>query len=317
MNSSLSEFAQDVLAGLARSGQRELPSKYLYDDLGSALFEAITRLPEYGLTRADERLLRVHSPEIAAAMPPGAIVAELGSGSGRKTVSILDSLRARTGHKPRYYPIDLSTTALNTCARELASCAAVIPIEAAYLDGIARVAADRDGSQPLLVLFLGSTIGNFDLSCATEFLAALRSHLRPGDALLLGADLVKPIPQMLLAYDDPTGVTAAFNRNILGRINRELGADFDLTAYEHEARYHEPTRRIEMHLRARSRQHVSIPNPGLRITIEVGETIWTESSHKFLLSDLDSIAHDSGFRPVSRWIDSEWPFAENLWSAGE
>ncbi|MCC6391407.1 MAG: L-histidine N(alpha)-methyltransferase [Bryobacterales bacterium] len=317
MSSSLGEFAQDVLAGLARSGQRELPSKYLYDDLGSALFEAITRLPEYGLTRADERLLRAHSPGIAAALPPGAVVAELGSGSGKKTVSILESLQARTGHKPRYYPIDLSTSALNTCARELASCAAVTPIEASYLDGIAQASALRTQSQPLLVLFLGSTIGNFDLSCAVEFLAALRSRLSPGDALLLGADLVKPVPQMLLAYDDPTGVTAAFNRNILGRINRELGADFNLTAYEHEARYHEPARRIEMHLRARSRQRVSIPNPGFRITIEPGETIWTESSHKFLLSDLDSLASRSGFRSILRWMDSQWPFAENLWSAVE
>jgi dimethylhistidine N-methyltransferase len=317
MTKPLSEFAQDVLAGLARSGQRELPSKYLYDDLGSALFEAITYLPEYGLTRADERLLRAHSPEIAAAMPPGAVVAELGSGSGRKTVSILESLRARNGHLPSYFPIDLSTSALGTCARELASCAAVTPIEASYLDGIAQAAAQRTQSQPLLVLFLGSTIGNFDRQCAAEFLAALRTRLRPGDALLLGADLVKPIRQMLLAYDDPTGVTAAFNRNIIGRINRELGADFDLTAYDHEARYHEPARRIEMHLRARSRQQVFIRDIGLRVTIEAGETIWTESSHKFLLSDLDSIARDSGFRPFSRWIDSEWPFAENLWSAGE
>ncbi|MCZ2146375.1 MAG: L-histidine N(alpha)-methyltransferase [Bryobacterales bacterium] len=317
MSSSLAEFARDVLAGLARPGQRELPSKYLYDDLGSALFEAITRLPEYGLTRAGERLLRAHSPEVAAAIPPGAAVAELGSGSGKKTVSVLESLQARHGRKPRYYPIDLSTSALKTCARELACCAAVTPIEASYLDGIAQASALRTQSQPLLVLFLGSTIGNFDLSCAAEFLTSLRSRLRPGDALLLGADLVKPVPQMLLAYDDPTGVTAAFNRNILGRINRELGADFNLTAYEHEARYHEPARRIEMHLRARSRQHVSIPNPGLRITIEPGETIWTESSHKFLLSDLDSLAGRSGFRHILRWIDSPWPFVEDLWSAGE
>lgn len=317
MTSMLSEFAQDVRAGLGRSGQRELPSRYLYDDLGSALFEAITCLPEYGLTRAGERLLGAHSPEIAAVLPPTTAVAELGCGSGRKTVPILESLRARSGRAIRYFPIDISTAALHACARELASHAAVTPLEASYLDGIARVAALRDPSQPLLVLFLGSTIGNFDLSCAAEFLTSLRSRLRPGDALLLGADLVKPVPQMLLAYDDPTGVTAAFNRNILGRINRELGADFNLTAYEHEARYHEPARRIEMHLRARSRQHVSIPNPGLRITIEPGETIWTESSHKFLLSDLDSLAGRSGFRHILRWIDSPWPFVEDLWSAGE
>lgn len=316
MTSMLSEFAQDVRAGLGRSGQRELPSRYLYDDLGSALFEAITCLPEYGLTRAGERLLGAHSPEIAAVLPPTTAVAELGCGSGRKTVPILESLRARSGRAIRYFPIDISTAALHACARELASYAAVTPLEASYLDGIARVAALRDPSQPLLVLFLGSTIGNFDISCAVEFLAALHARLNPGDALLLGADLVKPIPQMLLAYDDPTGVTAAFNRNILGRINRELGADFDLTAYEHEARYHEPAQRIEMHLRARSRQRVSIPDSSLRIIIEAGETIWTESSHKFLLPDLDAIARDSGFHPVSRWVDPQWPFAMNLWSAG-
>lgn len=309
----IAEFAADVRTGLTKPGQKELHSKYLYDELGSALFEAITHLPEYGLTRADERILQAHAREIAEQAGAPIAVAELGSGTGRKTRSILEAIASRSG-EVRYFPIDVSPTALALCAHELASAAQVIPVEAMYLDGIRKVAADRDGVR-LLVLFLGSTIGNFERPCAREFLSQVRALLVPGDALLVGADLVKPAAQLLAAYDDPTGVTACFNRNLLGRVNRELGANFDLRRFEHEARYNEPERRIEMHLRSATDQVVSIPRAGCNIAFRQDETIWTESSHKFTVEELDEMAAASAFAVRQTWMDRQWPFAETLWFA--
>lgn len=307
------EFACDVRAGLLKP-QRELHSKYLYDELGSALFEAITHLPEYGLTRADQRLLHWHARDIARILPPPAAVVELGSGNGRKTRPILQAL-APLSPGLQYVPIDVSSDALALCRRELADLAEVHPLEGSYLDGMARVAAARAPGETLLVLFLGSTIGNFERPCALAFLRDLRRHLEPGDALLVGADLVKDIQRMLLAYDDPTGVTAAFNLNLIGRINRELGGNFNLRNFEHQARWNEKERRIEMHLRSRCDQTVSIPEAGLTIRFRAGETIWTESSHKFHAAEMHAMAEQAGFRVAAQWIDPEWPFVESLWSA--
>jgi L-histidine N-alpha-methyltransferase len=309
------EFACDVRVGLAKP-QKELHSKYLYDELGSSLFEAITHLPEYGLTRADERLLRLYAPEIAALLPapqPPArhAVIELGSGMGRKTRHILQALG---GPAPRYYPIDISADALARCERDLAGLAEVHPIQQSYLDGMARAVGERQSGETLLVLFLGSTIGNFEPKCALEFLRDLRRALLPGDALLIGADLVKPSDRMLEAYDDPTGLTGAFNLNLLGRINRELGGDFRLRQFEHEARWNHPHRRIEMHLRSRVNQTVFIAEADFSVSFQAGETIWTESSHKFQLADLDALAEVTGFCAAGRWTDQEWPFAECLWT---
>ncbi len=243
------EFASDVRKGLAKP-QKELHSKYLYDELGSSLFEAITHLPEYGLTRADERLLRRHSSEIAGLIPSRAAVIELGSGVGHKTRHLLQAI----GGNPRYYPIDVSADALARCERDLSGIAEVYPLVQSYLDGMAHAAAMREPGESLLVLFLGSTIGNFERKCAITFLRDLHRSLLPGDMLLIGADLIKEPARMLSAYDDPTGVTAAFNLNLLGRINRELGADFQLRGFEHEARWSGEHRRIEMHLRSRANQ---------------------------------------------------------------
>jgi dimethylhistidine N-methyltransferase len=304
-------FADDVRAGLGRSGQKELPSMYLYDELGSALFEAITLLPEYGLTRADERLLREHAAEIAGRLSKKIMVAELGSGSGRKTRYILEAVSR--GNAVRYYPIDISRSALAACERELGSVADVRPVEESYLDGLRYAVSRRGRNQNALVLFLGSTIGNFGADDAVAFLSGLRSCLSPGDTLLLGVDLVKDIDTMLLAYDDPVGVTAAFNRNILARINRELDADFDLERFRHEARYDELEQRIEMHLRSTARQVVTIAGADLRVPFERNETIWTEASYKFRPEDLDLMALSTGFLPEHTWVDSEWPFAECLW----
>jgi dimethylhistidine N-methyltransferase len=309
-NSELQQFVKDVRDGLGRPGQKVLPPRYFYDELGSTLFDAITLLPEYGLTRADERLLRQHSRDIAHRFPDCRLVAELGSGSGRKTRYLLEAL-----DHPCYQPIDVSEAALDLCVAQLRDSATVIPIHASYLDGLSQIAAQRRESGPMLVLFLGSTIGNFDRLEADLFLHRVRHFLRPGDGLLLGTDLVKPAHQLIAAYDDPTGVTAAFNKNVLARINRELDANFNLENFQHEARYQAEAQRIEMHLRSTESQMVNIRTAGLMIRFHRGETIWTESSHKFRPDDLDHMAGEAGFSSQARWIDREWPFAENLWIA--
>ena len=309
------ELAADVRDGLSKFPQRELHSKYLYDDIGSALFEVITLLPEYGLTRADERLLRKHAGSILRRLPSPTIVAELGSGSGRKTRWILEALAKRD--LTRYYPIDVSAAALHACRNELGKMDSVhiTEIEASYTNGLKRVAARRRPGECLLVLFLGSTIGNFERKPGAEFLRQVRDLLAPGDALLLGTDLVKPIPQLLAAYDDPIGATAAFNLNLLARLNRELDADFNLRNFRHEARYNHAERRIEMHLRSEIPQTVHIPGADHEVELRQGETIWTESSHKFDLDEVQRMARDSGFVCEDQWVDSDWPFAENLFRA--
>jgi len=309
---SLREFAADVRAGLSKQGQRELPSKYFYDEVGSALFEAISVLPEYGLTRADERIVRAHADEIVSRVPSPAIVAELGSGSGRKPRWILGSLGRR--EPAVYYPIDISPAALARCEWELSRIPSVriIGMLNPYLEGLKEVASRRKDGQRILVLFLGSTIGNFDRPVGEQFLGQVRSALLPGDALLLGTDLEKPIPQMLAAYDDPVGVTAAFNLNLLARINRELGGDFDLRCWRHAARWDERQRRIEMHLVSQQRQTVRIPRAGVEVSFRQDETIWTENSHKYTPDLVASMAQRAGFRCEAQWSDEEWPFAESF-----
>lgn len=306
------EFAADVRTGLTKPGQKELLSKYLYDDVGSALFEVICRLPEYGLTRADERLLTGHAEEIVDLLPPCVAVAELGSGSGKKTRRILEAL----GHRQhtRYYPIEISPTALAMCERELSDIerVSIVGFEREYLDGLMEVAARRAPGQHLLVLFLGSTIGNFDRMAGLKFLNRVRRALRPGDALLLGTDLEKPRAQLIAAYDDELGVTAAFNLNLLARINRELDGNFDLGQFQHVAKINDQTRSVEMHLRSLRRQLVTIRAANLSIEFERGETIWTESSHKYIPQDIFHMATSTGFRCKSQWVDELWPFAESL-----
>jgi dimethylhistidine N-methyltransferase len=310
---SIAEFAGEVRAGLTRPGQKELPSKYFYDEVGSALFEVITLLPEYGLSRADERLLRDHAEAmVRPLLSSPVVVAELGSGSGKKTRWILEALARR--QRTTYYPIEISPGALAQCVRELGQLdrVSVVGVEKAYLEGLASVVADRATDQRLLVLFLGSTIGNFDRGPAQRFLSEVRRRLQPGDALLLGADLVKPLEQLVRAYDDSLGVTAAFNMNLLARIDRELGADFDLRAFEHLVRYNEIERRIEMHLLSRRRQKVSIPGAGCSVSFNEGETIWTESSYKYTTDEIVQMGETCGFRAETQWVDEEWPFAETL-----
>jgi L-histidine Nalpha-methyltransferase len=310
------QFASDVRAGLCGRGQKTLPSKYLYDALGSTLFEAISLLPEYGLTRADERLLRRHAREIVNRLPRPAVVSELGSGNGRKTRWILSALS--DPEQVFYYPIEISRAALVACESELRDIESVsiVGVESEYLDGLRKVASLRPEGAHLLVLFLGSTIGNFDAGADTRFLREVRSFLRRGDSLLLGTDLLKPLDQMLSAYDDPLKVTAAFNLNLLARINREMDSDFDILQFEHEARFNNATSSIEMHLRSRRRQVVTFPysDSSMAFTAEfrAGETIWTESSRKYSPSKVKEMAASSGFQVEAQWTDLEWPFAETL-----
>ncbi|SRR5579871_242885 len=309
-------FSEEIRAGLMRAGQKELPSKYFYDEVGSALFEVICALPEYGLTRADERILRRHAVDIVSRLPSPSIVAELGSGSGRKTRWILEALSRR--HPVTYHPIEISASALARCEKEMSAIAAVsvVGFERPYLDGLLAAAARRQEAECLLVLFLGSTIGNFDRSAGDEFLCQVRGMLRPGDALLLGADLVKPVPTMIAAYDDPLGVTAAFNLNLLARINRELDAQFDLALFQHVARYNEEHQRIEMHLRSRVAQVVPVGAWRDAVAFRPGETIWTENSHKYTPREIVALGERAGFRCDAQWLDQEWPFAQSLLVAG-
>lgn len=312
----IADFATDVRLGLMKEGQKEIPSKYLYDEVGSALFEVITVLPEYGLFRADERLLRENAEAIAAALPPGrVVVAELGSGSGRKTLWMLETLAKRQPTK--YHPIEISPKALEECATKLGQVQNldVRPLQQPYLEGLLSVTAERKPGEKLLVLFLGSSIGNFNGRAAERFLAEIRQALSPGDTLLLSTDLEKPPSQLLPAYDDPVGVTAAFNLNVLARMNRELEADFDLSTFRHLARFDETERRIEMHLVSTRPQNVTIPRAGCTVSFAAGETIWTESSHKYCPKDVITMGRRSGFRPLKQWFDRAWPFAQTLFVA--
>jgi L-histidine N-alpha-methyltransferase len=307
----LTGFALDVAEGLGSSGQKRLSPLYFYDELGSSLFEVITLLPEYGLTRADERLLRTHAKSIVRHADGVDWVAELGSGSGRKTRHILSALASNRPVK--YSPIDISPAALELCARQLGDVAAVETICADWLEGLKDLARQNTAHVPVLLLFLGSSIGNLPRNRIVSFLRDIRTCLRPGDLFLLGADLVKDVEVMLTAYDDPTGVTAAFNLNLLGRMNRELGANFELRSFAHEARWNDEQRCIEMHLLSLRNQTVRIPVAGREFVFSAGETIWTESSHKFDLQELKGYARASGFEPLQAWTDAEWPFAEVLW----
>ena len=310
-----SEFAAEVRAGLGHDGQKTLPSKYLYDDIGSLLFEVICLLPEYGVTRADERVLRGHADEIAERMGFPAHVVELGAGTGKKTRWILGPLCRR--QPTIYYPIEISPAALEICRQELASLESLTfkGFEGTYLKGMEEVGAQRPKGESLAVLFLGSTLGNFDGGEAEWFLSQVQRSMMPGDALLLGTDLVKPLAQLLPAYNDSLGITAAFNLNVLARMNRDLGANFDLSRFRHDARYNSKASRIEMHLVSEVDQSVSISHCDLVVSFRKGETIRTESCRKFKLDEALQMAKRTGFRCKAQWIDEEWPFAVSLFVA--
>ena len=305
-------FAADLRSGLRTDGQRTLPSKYLYDEVGSALFEVICVLPEYGLTRADTRLLIRHAPSWVSQLPSKTCVAELGSGSSKKTRLILEALAQR--QETTFFPIDISRAALAQCARELGDIPnlSVSGLHMEYLPGLHEAKARRQKKGPLLVLFLGSTIGNFARDAGERFLRSVREQLSPGDFMLLSSDLVKSEAELVLAYDDVAGVTAAFDKNVLARINRELDADFDLARFAHEARWNREARRVEMHLVARTDMTVHIRRAQLTVELATGESIKTEDSYKFEREEIRAVAQRSGFSCQQQWLDEEWAFSQSL-----
>jgi dimethylhistidine N-methyltransferase len=308
-------FAADVRRDLALV-PRQLQSKYLYDPLGSSLFEAICRLPWYRITRAESRLLGAHAGTIVSAIAEGSTIVELGCGSGEKLVLLAESLQAR-GASAIVHLIDVSSQALEQTERRLRRLDhfSVVGHQSTYEVGLRKAVASRQGGGPMLVLLLGSNIGNFDTPAASAFLDRIRQALAPGDLLLLGADLVKPEADLLLAYDDPLGVTAAFNRNLLVRINRELGGNFDLEQFAHRAIWNAEQQRIEMHLVSLAEQQVRIPAAGLSASFRAGEYIWTESSYKYTADQIVHLGRGTGFTTSEQWVDEDAQFALTMFRA--
>ena len=300
-------FAADVREYLERT-PRQLPSKYFYDDLGSSLFEAICRLPWYRITRVESAMLAHHAAEIFSGLPEPVSLAELGCGSGEK-LAILAGASAR--EFPLIQLIDISGAALDMARDRLqaAGFRNLLAHHATYEEGLARVSRYRPPEGAMVILFLGSNIGNFDPPVARDLLIRIRRALRPGDALLLGSDLVKPECELVLAYDDPLHVTAAFNRNLLRRINDELGGTFDLNGFAHRAIWNQAEGRVEMHLSSLRRQRVQIEAAAFDVTFEAGETIWTESSHKYETSQIQADGLAAGFSAPAQWIDQHAGFA--------
>ena len=299
----------DVQAGLvdrAPGVQRELPPKYFYDLRGSQLFEAITRLPEYYLTRTERLLLATRMPQWMDVLRPGALV-ELGAGNADKTRTILDAMRAARDEVV-YVPVDVSAAFLDETAETLRREYPGLRVEPVVADFAAGLRLPHGLPRPILYAFLGSTIGNLEDSEATELLAQLRRGMARGDRLLLGADLLKDIAVIEAAYNDTRGVTAEFNRNMLRVLNHELGANFDSNAFAHRAFFSERAGRIEMHLVALEDQLVTIPGVG-RLAVPAGDSIRTEISNKYTPTRLTRILAAAGLRPVTWETDDAGGYA--------
>ncbi len=304
-------FAESVAEGLSRA-RKALPCRYLYDAEGSRLFEEICAQPEYYVTRAETEVLETNAAAIVAGLPGPVDVAELGSGSAEKTTRLFRALLAR---QPRlfYVPVDISRSALETSRRRLERDfprVRVSPIAAEYEVGLRRIGLMRD--RPKLLLWLGSNIGNLDRDEAAAFLGRLRAACGPEDRLLVGFDLRKGLEVLLPAYDDPAGVTAAFDKNLLARINRELGGTFDLSAFIHRAAWNAQRGCIEMHLVSLKRQRVFIERIGREVTFEIGESIHTESSFKYSPDEIAAVAAAAGFSIAGSWVDGGGRFADVL-----
>ncbi|HST52393.1 MAG TPA: L-histidine N(alpha)-methyltransferase [Pyrinomonadaceae bacterium] len=311
-------FAGDVRRGLT-ARPKSLPPKYFYDDLGSQLFEVICRLPEYYPTRAESEIFASRSEEIVGVVAGGShlTLVELGSGSASKTRRIIEAILERQG-RLEYLPVDISTAALEASAVALLQDYAALTVNAYagdYDAALPLVGAELDDESRALVLFLGSNVGNFDRVEARDFLRRLRGVLREGDCLLLGADLKKDPAVLEAAYDDALGVTAAFNLNLLARINRELEADFDLRSFRHVALYDAAEGRVEMHLESTRAQVVSVRALDILINFDAGERIHTENSYKYDLSELSALAGATGFARVQTWLDAGERFSSNLFVA--
>ncbi len=307
---AISPLAEDVAEGLTQ-WPKSVPSKWFYDAAGSALFEEITRLPEYYLTRTELEILRQEAGGMARALEPGITVVELGSGTAAKTCTLLQALSRRQMRVP-YFPVDISSAALAEAQERVeAQCpqVGVRPVVADFGDGFGFL---RDIPGRKLVLYLGSSIGNFVPEAAIAMLTEIRQQLAPGDALLLGTDLVKDPAILVPAYHDAQGVTEEFNKNILRRINRELGANFDLDGFRHIARWNAAESRMEMHLESLRTQSVNVSMLRMSVKLEAGEPIHTEKSYKYTLSMVRDMLEPSGFELDRTWFDDRKWFALHL-----
>jgi dimethylhistidine N-methyltransferase len=303
-------IASAVRAGLTANPKR-LPPWLFYDDRGSALFDAITRLPEYYLTRTELAILERHAPAIVDAAGAPTSVVELGAGSAPKTGVLLEAVKGRRADAT-YVPVDVSRGALAVALRRLALAfprLVIRPVVARYPEQLAFL---NTVPGPRLVLFLGSSIGNYEPAAATALLAAVRRRLAPGDAVLLGTDLRKSAALLEPAYDDAAGVTAEFNKNLLVRINRELGGAFDPDAFRHRATWNRFASRIEMYLESRSDQTVAISHLGLHVRFARSERIHTENSYKFTRARIRDIVTAAGLHPERSWLDERRWFALHL-----
>jgi len=303
-------MAREVREGLSATPKR-LPAKLFYDEIGSALFEQITELPEYYLTCTERAIFEDYAREILEAAGPNLTLAELGAGTAAKTRILIEELLQRQS-RALFYPIDVSPAALNEAVRQMGlqfPQLRVSPIVADYTGGVPAL-SHISGRK--LVLYIGSSIGNFEPSEAIGILRRIRRSLRAGDALLLGTDLAKSTRILLPAYDDDQGVTAAFNKNVLARLNRELDADFDLDAFRHVATWNKGCSRMEMYLESVSPQCAFIAALEMDVHFRTGERIHTENSYKYTGEMIDDILRQSGFRLEHTWTDPKRWFGVHL-----
>ncbi len=295
-------LAEDVLQGLTAS-RKWLPCKYFYDPEGNVLFEQISELPEYYLTRTETAILKSHAASIIERCPSNLALVELGSGSSTKIRYLIESCLARQSELA-YYAVDISPTGLENGTRQLLHDyprLRVVGVVGEFEDGLRYMASEAGG--PRLVAFLGSTIGNFTEDEIARFFAMLRRHLHQTDRFLLGVDLIKDPAVLEAAYDDAQGITAKFNLNILVRLNRELSANFDPATFQHRAVWNQARSRIEMHLVSLRPQRVRIADLDLDIEFRLDETIYTENCHKYSPEHMQSLLTDHGFQVLGRFSD--------------
>jgi dimethylhistidine N-methyltransferase len=310
----LSGNARDVFHGLT-SRPKQLPPKLFYDAAGSALFEQITELPEYYLTTTEQSIFERYARDMVRAAGDASTIIELGAGTAKKTMLILRAALARHG-AVRFIPVDVSTFALEAAQHRVRTELPQVKVHPLVLDYSERSAELPHLPGRRLVLYIGSSIGNYEPMAASALLRRLRSWLSPGDSLLLGTDMRKPADVLLPAYDDTSGVTAQFNLNVLARINREFDADFNLNRFDHCVTWNESDSRIEMHLVSQTHQSVNIRALDLSVPFISGESIHTENSYKFTPSMIEAIAANGGFHIEQSWSDERNWFTVTLLRAG-
>lgn len=300
-------FAEAVLTGLALA-QKAIPFRFLYDTAGSQLFDRICRQPEYYPTRTETGILKANAADMAAMAGPGARLVEFGSGASRKARFLLDALQAPSG----YIPVDISQDALRTSAQQAAGDYPGLPVHAVWADFARPFPLPLEGQGPAIGFFPGSSIGNFSRPEARHFLSEWRAHLGPEGGMIVGVDLIKPVAELEAAYNDRAGVTAAFSLNLLRRINRELGGDFRLSGFRHDARYNPASFAVDIHLVSLDRQEVSIR--GHTFLFEAGEQLHVESSHKYDIGGFQALARAAGFEPRAVWADPGQRFSVHFLS---